>query len=174
MNRLHFNHLAEKFPHIPPECGSALEQAIAVCLESQGHRSGCLMTVEGEFQGNCQLIWNLSLSEAMRRFWSDLVEATEQGAYGLAILLLRANTSMTIIERSRRGTGFDWWLGTEDDLFQKKARLEISGILTGSPRRINSRYKAKSVQAERSASTGLPDFVVIIEFSSPHAKVGRV
>jgi hypothetical protein len=48
-----------------------------------------------------------------------------------AILLMRALTGYTVIERSRKGTGFDWWLGTEDNLFQGKVRLEVSGILRG-------------------------------------------
>jgi hypothetical protein len=149
-----------------------LEQAIVVCLDSQGHLSGCLLTVQGAFTDNCELVWSLSLTESVRRYWSDLVDATEQGAYGLAILLLRENTGMTIIERSRRGSGFDWWLGTEDNLFQHKARLEVSGILAGSPRRINSRLKAKLAQAEQSASTDLPVYAVVIEFRTPCAKVG--
>jgi hypothetical protein len=170
MKRLRLGDLAESFPHIPPECGTAPEQAIVVCLDSQGHPSGCLLTVEGEFTDNCKLVWSLSLTESMRRYWSDLVDATEQGAYGLAILLLRMNTGLTIIERSRRGTGFNWWLGTEDNLFQHKARLEVSGILSGSRRRFNSRLKAKLAQAEQSASPGLPVYAVVIEFRTPRAK----
>ena len=109
--------------------------------------------------------------EAKRHFWNDLEEATQQGAYAVAILLIRALTGYTVIERSRKGTGFDWWLGTEDNLFQGKARLEVSGILRGTMRRINSRIKARMDQTRQSDKLALTAYVVVVEFGTPRAKV---
>jgi hypothetical protein len=47
-------------------------------------------------------------------------------------MLIRQLTQFTVIERSRKGTGFDYWLGSEDEAgelpFQNKVRLEVSGI----------------------------------------------
>ena len=106
-----------------------------------------------------------------RRFWNDLEEATQHGAYAVAILLVRALTGYTVIERSRKGTGFDWWLGTEDNLFQGKARLEVSGILHGTTRRINGRIKARVGQTTQSDNLALPAYVVVVEFGTPRAKV---
>ena len=68
----------------------------------------------------------------MRRTHNDLQDATEAGACGLAILLVQLFVGYTVVERSVKGTGFDYWLGSENDaLFQNKARLEASGILRG-------------------------------------------
>ncbi|MEC4819430.1 MAG: hypothetical protein SAK29_40100 [Scytonema sp. PMC 1069.18] len=73
----------------------------------------------------------------MRRFNADTEVATEYGAYGIAALLMPYLTGLTVIERSIKGKslGFDFWLGSIDDpntLFQRKARLEVSGIRKGS------------------------------------------
>jgi hypothetical protein len=80
-------------------------------------------------------------------------------------------TGLTILERSRKGTGFDWWLGNDDNLFQKKARLEVSGILHGSTRRINSRVQARLRQTGQSDDLALTAYVVVVEFGTPRVKV---
>jgi hypothetical protein len=89
----------------------------------------------------------------------------------VAILLIRALTGYTVVERSRKGTGFDWWLGTDDNLFQGKARLEVSGILRGTRRRINSRIKARLAQTSQSDNLAVTAYVVVVEFGTPRAKV---
>ena len=54
-------------------------------------------------------------------------------AVGVAILLAKSELGYSVMERSRKGTGFDYWIGDETELpFDRKARLEISGIRKGS------------------------------------------
>src|SRR5262245_13357891 len=165
--------LAESFPHIPPECGTVLVQSAVLCLEGQGHRSGALLSVQGSFTRTFRLLWTMDVTEAMRRYWNDPDEAAEQGAYALALLLLRALAGLTVLERSRKGTGFDWWLASEDNLFQVSARLEVSGIMRGSARRVNGRLKERIAQTERSDPSGLTAFVAVVEFGRPMARVVR-
>ena len=94
----------------------------------------------------------------------------EHGAVCLGIMLTTLLTPYTVIERSRKGTGFDYWLGDKDSrLFQKKARLEVSGILQGDDVTMVNRYNMKTVQTEQSDNTGLPAYISIIEFSRPKA-----
>jgi hypothetical protein len=163
--------LVHGFPHIPSEGGAMMAQAAVVCLDHQAHTSSVRLVVDGAFTATFSLSWSEEVTEAKRRFRNDLDEATQQGAYAVAILLIRALTGYTIIERSRKGTGFDWWLGTEDNLFQGKARLEVSGILRGTPRRINSRIKARMGQTRQSDHLALTAYVVVVEFGTPRAKV---
>src|SRR5262249_28078411 len=80
----------------------------------------------GSFNTAFRLLWSVDVTEAMRRFWNDPDETAEQGAYALALLLLRSLARLTVLERSRKGTGFDWWLASQDNLFQAAARLEVS------------------------------------------------
>jgi hypothetical protein len=52
-----------------------------------------------------------------------------------------------VVERSRRGTGFDYWLGKKGDNnqlpFQNAVRLEVSGIRKGDDGKIKARAKQK-------------------------------
>jgi hypothetical protein len=165
--------LSVNFPHIPPECGTVLVQSAVLCLEGQGHKSGALLTVRGSFNTAFRLLWSMDVTEAMRRYWNDPDETAEQGAYGLALLMLRSLTRLTVLERSRKGTGFDWWLASEDNLFQAAARLEVSGIMRGSARRVNGRLKERMAQTERSDPSRLTAYVAVVEFGGPMAKVVR-
>jgi hypothetical protein len=165
--------LLEGFPHIPPEGGSVLVQSAVLSLEGQGHHSGALLTVQGSFTTAFRLQWSMDVTEAMRRYWNDPDETVEQGACALALLMLRSLAGLTVLERSRKGTGFDWWLAAQDNLFQAAARLEVSGIMQGSARRVNGRLKERIAQTERSDPSGLTAYVAVVEFGVPTAKVIR-
>ena len=108
----------------------------------------------------------------MRRCWADLEFTTEQGAYGIAAVLMPTLTGLRFLERTRKGTGFDYWLGSEDDLlFQKKARLEVSGLRKGDEPEIRSRVKRKKEQTKRSDGVALPAYILIVEFGKPQSRV---
>lgn len=91
---------------------------------------------------------------------------------GIAVLLAQKEIGYTVIERSRIGTGFDYWLGKESNLFQKKARLEISGILRGSNSDVKARIRQKLKQTNRSDGV-LPAYVIVVEFGHPLAEVQK-
>ncbi len=105
--------------------------------------------------------------------WADDEFATEQGAYAIACLLVEKLTDWVVIERSWKGTGFDYWLGersSEETLFQKRARLEVSGIRTGDLQKVQQRVRRKLRQIERSAGL-FPGLVIVVEFSQPLAVI---
>jgi hypothetical protein len=109
----------------------------------------------------------------MRRCWADDDEATEYGACGVAIVFMKALTGFSVVQRSWKTTGFDYWLGHDNSpLFQGKARLEVSGIRRGDDSQISSRARIKLGQVARSASR-IPAYVVIVEFSRPTARVAH-
>jgi len=84
-----------------------------------------------------------------------------------------ALTEYTVVERARKGPGFDYWLGKKDSvapLFQDKARLEVSGLRRGDDRSLESRVRRKAKQIEAS-DRGLPGLVAVVEFSSPRTRV---
>ena len=79
------------------------------------------------------LTWPATTDQA-RNCYNDRQFAAELGAYGIAVLLVERLTDLTVVERSRKGTGFDYWLGPKgraQPLFQDKQKLEVSGILAG-------------------------------------------
>jgi len=84
-------------------------------------------------------------------------------------------SDLTVVERSKKGAGFDYWLGEKNDggpLFQGKARLEVSGIRTGSESAVESRVKQKLRQTQPSDGT-LPAIIIVVEFGSPQSVVVR-
>jgi hypothetical protein len=140
----------------------------AVCLNHAQHQPGVQMDVEGDHSGSFLLYWE-TLTEQYFRTCADLQEATEYGAYGIAILMIRELTGKTVLQRSAKGPGFDFWVGDEetDELpFQGLTRLEVSGILNGSAADVRVRVSVKKKQVRPSDALG-PAFIVVVEFSRP-------
>jgi hypothetical protein len=153
------------------EFGNFLLQACAVCLDNQNHFSGVQMNLAtSEGNKTVNLNWSAVINSQVKRNWSDLQEATEYGATAIAIKLAETESATNCIERSSKGTGFDYWLGDEDELgiFQRKERLEISGILKeGGTNTIEKRVKSKTKQTLTTSSTGLNAHICVVEFSNP-------
>jgi hypothetical protein len=166
--------LADGMPGLTEACGKSLAEAAAVCLQDRDHKPGVSLMLTGLKNQAHALIWG-AVTDQQRRCYNDLYEATELGASGVAILVVKELTGLVVVERSKKGPGFDYWLGDSDDdeLFAGKARLEVSGILSGSKSAIGSRIKQKNEQIRRSAKLA-PGYVAIVEFSKPtaHLEVG--
>lgn len=162
-------------PGISPVWAATLVEACIVCLARQNHSPGTEMLVNDNLKEQFSLNWTDLYSDQLDRTWKDQEEATELGAVCLAVQLALEMTDYTVIERSAKTTGFDYWLGdaTDDELiFEKKARLEISGIFNGDFRSVNTRYRVKVKQTKQSDDSGLPAYIAVIEFSKPMAKFG--
>jgi hypothetical protein len=115
-----------------------------------------------------------TVTDVQRRCYNDLQEATEDGACGVAILLIREIIGKKIILRSKKGPGFDYWIGDADDdelIFSNKARLEASGILKGDDKAINARLQKKTIQVKPSDKSGFRAYIAVVEFSQPRARV---
>ncbi|PZO58536.1 MAG: hypothetical protein DCF15_05370 [Phormidesmis priestleyi] len=170
---LHLSDLCRDKPERPGwslTFGAACADAAAVCLDDQEHRKQVSLQIDGQHTLEVQLHWN-AIDDTIRRFNADQEVATEYGAYGIAALVMPYLTNLTIIERSVKGKGFgfDFWLGSIEDvgtLFQRKARLEVSGIRQGSRAMIQSRVNTKLRQISPSDAIA-PGYVSVIEFSTP-------
>ncbi len=158
-------------PAITPALGNMLAEAASVCLESQRHNQNVRLTVRGYIEGQYSLIWR-PLTEQALRSWNDFEYTTEHGAIGIAVLLVDKEFSHTVIEASRRGTGFDYWLGDEsNETFQRKARLEVSGIRQGHDSAVRRRVREKLRQTDMSDDLRNPAYVIVVEFGCPLAEV---
>lgn len=171
---LNLDTLGNGFPGISPKYGGVLAKAAVVCLEEEDHESRVEMRVRGVSHHNVQLTWSVMHDrEQAARCWGDPEVATEHGAYGIATLLVEHFTNYTVIQRSRKGTGFDFWLGEKGSsclLFQNAARLEVSGIRRGTERLVRQRLRQKLTQIRRYGSR-LPSLVTVVEFGGPQSWV---
>jgi hypothetical protein len=174
---LHLQDLCQNRPERPGwslTFGATCAEAAAVCLDDQGHSEWVALQIDGIQSCAIELQWD-AIDDTIRRFNADEEVATEYGAYGVAALTMPRLTNLTIIERSvkGKGLGFDFWLGSIEDtapLFQRKARLEVSGIRTGSEPLIQSRVNMKLKQISPS-DTVAPGYIAVIEFGAPRAQV---
>jgi hypothetical protein len=156
-------------PAISPAFGTFLAEACQVCLQAWGHQPGAVLSVRANPSQAFELRWEAYVSDQLARTWHDQQEATEYGATAVGILLVTQLTDYTVIRRSVKGTGFDYWLGDKRSAealpFQECARLEVSGIFHGEEPLIRRRVKNKLQQVQRSDHLGLPAIVVVTEFS---------
>lgn len=148
----------------------ACAEAGGFCFEYNGHASGVQMRVVGDVAASHEVRWP-PLAAAAYPAWADLDEAVEEGATGIAMLLMREETGCIPIARAVKGTGIDYWLDCPLGAASPTVRMETSGILDGGEREIRKRVNQKLRQTERSDATGLPAYVVVVEFSRPEARL---
>jgi len=160
-------------PGLTAAYGQMLAEAAAVCLEERQHQSGVRLPRTGLMSEDLYVEWQPVL-EQNRRCYADLVQATEWGACGVGILVIQDVTRMVVVERSKKGTGFDYWLGESDYdglPFQgSRARLEVSGLRSATTAEVLSRIRQKKRQMEPTDGIA-PGYVAIVEFSTPIACV---
>lgn len=174
---------AGRMPGIEPDVGAYMVQAAVICFEDSNHVSGVELEVEGAFREKVAVQWQpLRHPQQARRSW-DPDEATEQGACGVAALLIDGLTEYTIVERAMRwigtpgrSTGFDYWLdrkgaSRDDSRLLGEARLEVSGIRIGSRKDVAERVRRKTRQTTQSDWLQIPAYVAVVEFGTPHATV---
>lgn len=150
-----------------------MAESAAVCLEDCSHSSGVSIKVVGIADRTFSISWD-AVTDVQRRCYNDLDEATEEGAYGLAILLVKEITRKKAVLRSKKGPGFDYWIGDTDEdelIFSNMARLEVSGIRNGDDRSITARLRKKMIQIRPSNTSGFPAYIAVVEFAQPKARV---
>jgi hypothetical protein len=150
-----------------------MAEAASVCLKHQGHSIRIALRTDGAFEETV-LLKRLNVTPQMLLSHRDEEEATEHGACGVAVLMVRALLNLVVVRRSRKGTGFDYWLSPdEDSLLQQGERLEISGIRQGPEATIKARVLEKTRQVQRFRG-GSPVLIAVVEFSRPLLRLVRV
>jgi hypothetical protein len=158
-------------PGLTRTVGAFLAEAAAVCFEVCGHKEEFDLLITGWKRLVCR-VRRPAVGLQTIRAHADLQEATEHGACAVAILVTRELTGAHVLERSAKGTGFDYWIGDAESLpFRLRIRLEVSGILRGTMADVERRAEQKCCQTERSDATRLDALVFVVEFSHPLAKV---
>lgn len=64
---------------------------------------------EQPFHGAIKVIWS-EPTEQVHHTYADLTFAVERGACAVAISFIESEMSLTVSARSRRRTGFDYWV----------------------------------------------------------------
>ena len=162
--------LTEGMLGLSPRRGASMAEAASVCLDDQGHASPTDLELSGSMNEVASMTW-ASPDDQARRSWADETDATEHGAYAVALSIAKETRGLNALERSRKFNGFDYWLGTDEStLFSDKVRLEVSGIRNGDTGQVNGRVKEKLAQIDTSAGV-LRGLVIVVEFGNARARV---
>jgi hypothetical protein len=155
---------------LTPSKGASLAEAAAVCLQDCGHVSPVTLRVEGDRAVERKLLWP-GISPQQCDTYADLAEATEEGACAIAMVVIETTMGLVVMERSRKKSAFDYWLGDEPSSnFQRKVRLEVTGILKGDEAAIEKRLSEKLERFEKYPNAARA-LVAVVEFGTPLAKV---
>jgi len=148
-------------------------EAAAVCLDYHKHPQEVVISLEmGKEKIQFKLTWK-AVTQQIRDSRNDMDYTVENGAYCLAMMVIKKITDYMVIKQSKKGTGFDYWIVKTPITtgFQEEARLEVSGILRGTKGQINQRMREKVKQTNKSDRLRLPAFIVVVEFSNPLIKI---
>ena len=171
MNELKLSDIMQGLPGVSSIEGANLHENCVVELHRHRHISPTVLKVSSDNDCNFCIVWEDGFNTQLDRTYSDRQSSIERSAVCISILLALKLTDYTIIERSRKGTGFDYMLGDKDDVFfNPKARLEISGISEETRHNtLNMRFEQKSRQTDVSDSTNMPAYISIVEFKTPQS-----
>lgn len=178
MKTLDLDILKEGLPGITARMGAFMSEAAVVALTLNGHKSGVILKIEGDFKEEYQIIWKEPLTDNVIHAWGNLRDVVSHASVALSLLLIQELTNFVFFEIGLINTGIDYWISTKtepnEDMYfpEREARLEISGIFTANnSNTINMRVNLKKKQAEQSDESGLPAYISVIEFSIPKAKI---
>jgi hypothetical protein len=152
-----------------------MAEAGAVVMEGAGHGSGTLLPTTVHFEKGIERLFAVEyddVTEQMRQSYREPVNAVEQAAYGVAILLAQELLGVVVVQQGLIGDGIDYWLGSgEGDYpFQNTARLEVSGTRSSDRTELRERVREKLKQMAPTDDMG-PGYVAVIAFGLPAAEV---
>ncbi len=172
--------LKQDIPIVTPVIGAFMAQAAAVSLVKNGHISGTKLKLNEDLKDEFLINWDENISEKILKGWLDLREAAEYGALAITILVLIASGEYNYFERMHQGAGFDYWVDSyEGDIWdnnfqEKKARLEVSGILKEIPgNTVGMRVSTKMKQIKND-NFNMPAIISVVEFSVPKIQIVKI
>jgi hypothetical protein len=154
--------------------GDAYTEAARVCLDRH-HVSPTRFTIEAKAETKGAIAkWNPA-NEREKGAWANEIDATEAGAYGIALAAIELTEGMLAIRRAETGTGSDYYVAppevNAEDL-EDWFRLEISGVDRGDRTIVQQRLRQK-VQQALAGQTNLPALAAVVGFRTTLVVVAR-
>lgn len=163
---LPFADLAARHPGVSVGIGLSFEEAARVCLDRHHASPTALQIRDNGSESIADAHW-IASDEALRNAWANEIDATEAGAYALALATVELGRGLFAVRRAETRTGADYYVdqsaAAPNDL-ETAIRLEVSGTDEGSPQALETRLKQKLEQAGKGVSN-LPAMAVVVGFS---------
>jgi hypothetical protein len=172
-HKFSFDALCEGKLGLTRAAGASLCESADFCLSKNNHPNPVTLNITGDSETSGMLEWSRPDEKAAERTYGNRIEAVEDGAYAVAIVVVTQLEHFPGVAKSPIGTGMDYWITGDDPAEIFLARLEVSGIFKDSSGQISSRLQTKLEQTKASDDTKLPAYAAIVEFGSPEIRVCR-
>ncbi len=174
-------------PGLTVAFGQMYAEAAAVCLAHCGHVSGVGLSTRGVIERHYEVHWS-AITEQINSSHYDIQEATESGASAIALFLARDLLELNALERSKKESGFDYWVGPDGAQMRHGPdgpemlegdgvyRLEITGTTVGTDSLVRSKLKQKKDQVNkyRKKHPGIGAYVCVVVFNYPESHLEKV
>ncbi len=164
---LSFQDLSDRHPGVTKGLSESYAEAARVCLDRHHASPADFVIDRASTALEVGAQW-MPADECTKRGWANDTDATEAGAYGLALAAVEITDGLVAVSRAETRTGADYYLGeigekAPQDL-EKRYRLEVSGVDKGKLVALKVRLRQKLGQAARGACN-LPALATVVGFS---------
>ena len=158
--------LHERHPGLTTALGQSLVEAACVCF-SRHHQSPVMLILKQDGSSEqCRLLNFDDADKALQRAYANDIDATENGACGVALVVLEAVTGLVASGRAETLTGADYYVmppGAAFDDLENSIRLEVSGVDGGTSADVRRRLREKIAQTKKGQSN-LPAIASVVGF----------
>src|SRR3989338_5681746 len=173
--KLPLESLHERHSGLTPALSDTFLEAASVCL-SRHHDSPVEIEILRNGETNTRLAEFEKPDARTINAWSNDIDTTEIGAYGVCLAAVEIEEQLIAIKRAETLTGADWYIapiGTAPDDLELCFRLEVSGLDSGSRSAIDTRLRQKIEQTRRGASN-LPAIASVVGFKERIIAIKKV
>jgi hypothetical protein len=148
-----------------------------ICLDYANHSTHVMMNADIlDLPKPFHISWIGNVTPQMKKAYANLIDATEHASCAIAMLIIREFTELTVVEQAVIRTTIDHYLALKSQLqddtliFNHTARLEVSGILAETEgNTLDIRLKTRLRRLK--TVSDLPDYVVVVAFNEPRARM---
>lgn len=172
---LRLDGLHERHPGLTQPLADSYMEAASVCW-SRHHQPPVTMALKHDGTDERRTV-NFPVPDARTRSaHANEIDATEAGAYGVALAAVEAVSGLVAVGRAETLTGADWYVapnGTSIEDLEDCIRLEVSGTSAGASADVDRRLREKIAQAARGDSN-LPAIASVVGFKALEVAISSV
>ena len=173
-SELPFHDLANRHPGVTRAIGDSYSEAARICLDRH-HVSPIEISIETSAITHEAFAQWRRTDERERGAWANETDATESGAYGVALAAVELSVGMVAVRRAETRTGADYYIAppnTNTDDLEAWLRLEVSGVDRGDHSILQQRLNQK-IQQALDGQNNLPALATIVGFRAKRVAIAR-
>ena len=146
-----------------------------MCLDRH-HKSPLEVDIDAPSRTCSAIVRWAFADERTKGAWNNEIDATEQGAYCVALVVVELTEGLVAVRRAEKETGADYYIApinAQVEDLEGWRRLEVSGVDKGNISAVQQRLRQKVAQAKRGKSN-LPAIAAVVGFLCKRVSVQLV